>query len=232
MSEIEEVARATAEASKFGTKALETTEKLASFAAKVFKEPLRDSVGIIGDRLKFMRWERQVRLADRVNDILNQRAIIETRPVPPKLALPIFENAGLEDNDDLQDLWAKLLANSMDPNFTEEIRYAYLEIIKSLNPVDVSILHSFYTLPTRNPKINWDHITTYMITKEQICERLSISPQIYEVSMHNLFRVQCLGPAIIKGGFISGGEPMTAYKGIDAVVMTPLGKHFVEACIK
>ena len=53
MSEIEEVARATAEASKFGTKALETTEKLASFVAKVFKEPIRDAVGIIGDRLKF-----------------------------------------------------------------------------------------------------------------------------------------------------------------------------------
>ena len=55
MSEIEEVARAAAETSKFGTKALETTEKLASFVAKVFQEPIESAVGMIGDRLKFFR---------------------------------------------------------------------------------------------------------------------------------------------------------------------------------
>ncbi len=231
MSEIQEVARAAAEAFKFGTKALETTEKLVSFVAKVFKEPIRDAVGIIGDRLKFMRWERQTRLADRVNEILAQRGVTETRAVPLKLALPVFENASLEDNDELQDLWAKLLANSMDPNFTKEIRYAYLEIIKSLTPLDVRILYVFYNTLS-NMKIDWDNMTNYMVEKEQICKDLSISPQDYDVSMYNLFRVQCLGPAIRTGGVKLGTEPLTIYKGIDAVVMTPLGKSFVEACIK
>lgn len=231
MSEIEEVARATAEASKFGTKALETTEKLAGFVAKVFKEPIRDAVGIIGDRLKFMRWERQVRLADRVNEILSQRRVIETKAVPPKLALPILENASLEDNNELQDLWARLLANSMDPSFTEEVRFAFIEIIKSLNPLDVKVLQAFYNSLSKQ-SIDWDSITNYSSKKQQICESLSISPKDYEVSMYNLFRVQCLAPAIIKGGVKMGPEPLTIYKGTDAVVMTPLGKNFVEACIK
>lgn len=231
MSEIEEVARATAEASKFGTKALETTEKLAGFVAKVFKEPIRDAVGIIGDRLKFMRWERQVRLADRVNEILSQRRVIETKAVPPKLALPILENASLEDNNELQDLWARLLANSMDPSFTEEVRFAFIEIIKSLNPLDVKVLQAFYNSLSKQ-SIDWDSITNYSVKKQQLCESLSISPKDYEVSMYNLFRVQCLAPAIIKGGVKMGPEPLTIYKGTDAVVMTPLGKNFVEACIK
>lgn len=235
MSEVQEVARAAAEASQFGTKALETTEKLGTFVAKVFNEPIRDAVGIIGDRLRFMRWERQVRLADKVNEILSQRGTTETRAVPPKLALPILENASLEDNDELQDLWAKLLANSMDPNFTEETRYAYLEIIKSLNPLDVRILNAFYN-SLSEPEIDWANITKYNIPKEQICEMLSISTKDYEVSMYNLFRVQCLGPAIITGGVAigtpTGIEQLTAYKGIDAVVMTPLGKNFIEACLK
>ncbi len=232
MSEIGEVARATAEASKFGTKALDTTEKLASFVAKVFKEPIRDAVGIIGDKLKFMRWERQVRLADRVNEILSQRAVIETRAVPLKLALPILENASLEDNNELQDLWAKLLANSMDPNFKEEIRLAFLEIIKSLNPLDVRVLHSFYTTLCKDKNVHWDRITDYTLTREQICALVSISIQDYEVSIYNLFRVQCLAPAIIKGGVKMGPEPLTIYKGTDSVVMTPLGKNFVEVCVK
>ena len=231
MSEIEEVARAAAEASKFGTKALGVTEKLASFVAKVFKQPINDAVGIIGDRLRFMRWERQVRIVDRVSEILVQRGVTETRAVPLKFALPIFENASLEYSNELQDLWAKLLANSMDPNFTEEIRYAYLEIVKSLTPLDVRILHVFYNTLSKM-KIDWDNMTNYMVEKEQICKDLSISPQDYDVSMYNLFRVQCLGPAIRTGGVKLGTEPLTIYKGIDAVVMTPLGKSFVEACIK
>ncbi len=231
MSEVEEVAKAAAEASKFGTKALETTERLGSFAAKVFKEPIRDAVGIIGDKLKFMRWERQVRLADRVEEILNERGVKETKAVPPKFALPIFENASLEDNDELQDLWAKLLANSMDPNFTEEIRYTYLEIIKSLTPLDVRILHVFYKTLSKM-KIDWDNVTNYMVEKGQICRDLSIPPQAYDISVYNLFRVQCLAPAIMKGGAKLGNEPLTIYKGIDAVVLTPLGKSFIEACVK
>jgi hypothetical protein len=39
-------------------------------------------------------------------------------------------------------------------------------------------------------------------------------------------------PAILKGGVKMGPEPLTIYKGIDAVTLTPLGVKFVEACIK
>ena len=37
----------------------------------------------------------------------------------------MVENASLEEDDKLQDLWNKLIANAMDPNFTDEIRYSY-----------------------------------------------------------------------------------------------------------
>jgi hypothetical protein len=45
-------------------------------------------------------------------------------------------------------------------------------------------------------------------------------------------RMQCIGPAILKGGISFGDEPVTIYKGADAVVLTPLGVKFVEACIR
>ncbi len=230
-TEIEQVARAAAQASKFGTKALETTEKLASFAARVFREPAEAAVGMLGDRLKFMRWQRQVRLADRVNEILADRSVEETRAVPPKLALPIFEQASLEENDGLQDLWAKLLANAMDPGHTEEVRYAFVEIIRSLNPLDVRMLHSFYE-SLAEQGADWQAIKNYNVTREQMREFLGISPEDYELSVHNLFRVQCLTPAVLKTGATMGNDTLTINKGTDAVTMTPLGKSFVEACIR
>jgi len=231
MTEVEEVAKATAEASKFGTKALETTEKLGKFVAKVFKEPIKDAVGIIGDRLKFMRWERQVQLADRVEEILSERKVRNTRAVPPKLALPILENASLEESDELQELWAKLLANSMDPSFTEEIRYTYVEIIKSLTSLDVKILYTVYILLC-DEKVDWDNIDKHPITKEKIFNELSTSREDYELSVYNLFRVQCLTSDVVSEYVVVTRSEYRSEKVTDRVIMTPLGKYFVEACIK
>jgi hypothetical protein len=95
---IEEVAKAAAEVAKFGTQTVKTTEKILGFVSKVFKEPAEETAGIIGDRLKLFRWQRQIAYVDKVNSILDARGIKETRAVVPKLALPILESASLERN--------------------------------------------------------------------------------------------------------------------------------------
>ena len=45
-------------------------------------------------------------------------------------------------------------------------------------------------------------------------------------------RIQRIGPAILKGSVSMGPEPLTIYKGTDAIVLTPLGARFVEACMR
>jgi hypothetical protein len=197
-SDIKEIAKATAEVSKFGTKALETTEKMLGFFARVFKEPIESVSGIIGDKLKFIRWQRQIRIVDKVNEILENRKLTQTNAVSPKFALPMLQNASFEENDELQDIWIRLIANSMDPNFNIELRFAFIEIIKSLNPLDAKILDLFYKILEQDLNMDWKQITTYSLNKEQICELLQINLDDYFVSIYNLFRVQCLAPAILK----------------------------------
>ncbi len=60
---------------------------------------------------------------------------------------------------------------------------------------------------------------------------MSLDLKDYYVSIHNLFRVQCLAPAILKGGVKIGNESLTVYKGADAITLTPLGKSFIEICV-
>lgn len=233
MSEIKEASKAVAETAKFGTKSVETTEKILCFLSKVFKEPIEQTSGIIGDKLKFIRWKRQVRIVDEVNKILSKRGIQETKPIPLKLAIPMIEAASIEENDELQDLWNKLIANSMDPNFRNEIRYSYIEIIKSLTPLDVKILYKIYQ-ELVDQKINLNKITNYTITREQIAKMVQCDMNECIMSIYNLFRVQCLSPAVFKfTGIKSGktGESPSTFKGIDQVTMTPFGKSFIEACI-
>ena len=233
MSETEEIAKAIQESAKFGVKGLETADKAASFFAKVFKEPANEISGIITDRLRFIRWKRMVQMACDVNKILDEKKVGDTRAVPPKIALPILEESSLEDDPNLQCLWNHLLANAMNPNFNDEIRYGFTEMIKNITGIEALILSNFYkTLEKDNCLTPLSEIHNYTIKKEQVIDGLKMSPDQYAVSANNLMRMQLLSPAVLKGGLRMGTEPYTIFKGIDTVTLTPLGVKFVEACMK
>jgi len=234
MSEVEEIAKAIQKASDLGVKAIETTEKVGGFFAQVFKEPITEVAGMLTDRLKFARWTRLVDMQSQVNEILSNRHISDTRSVPPKLALPLLEEASLEDDTDLQKLWSHLLANAMDPSFSGDLRTGFVEMIKGLTALDAKILEFFYQVLMREGHLSpLEGVIQHSLKKEQIMQALSITEADYQVSAFNLMRVQCIAPAVLKTSGISfGDEATTIYKGIDAVTLTPLGVKFAQACME
>lgn len=234
MSDTEEIAKAVQSVAKFGDKVLETSQKVGGFFARVFKEPIQEVSGMVTDRLRFVRWRRLVSMSDEVNQILSSRGIEDTRSVPPKLALPILEEASLEEDPKLQDLWNHLLANAMDPKFSGELRYGFIDMIKGITGIEAAIVNMFYKILKEEGHIqDLTTITKYHLKKDQIMTMVEIDGPTYQVSIYNLMRMQCIGPAIITStGFMMGDEPTTIYKGTDAVVLTPLGVKFVEACIR
>jgi hypothetical protein len=234
MSDIEEIARAVQKASDLGVKAIEISEKVGGFFAQVFKEPITEVAGMLTDRLKFSRWKRLVEMQDQVNDLLASREITETRPVAPKLALPLMEEASLENDPTLQQLWNHLLANAMDPSFLGDLRVGFIEMIKGLTALDAKILDFFYlVLKGEGRLMPLEGVIKYSLKKEQIMQALNISESDYQVCAFNLMRIQCIAPAVISATGISfGDEPTTIYKGIDAVTLTPLGVRFAQACME
>jgi hypothetical protein len=233
MSDAEEIAKAVQSVAKFGDKALETSQKVGGFFARVFKEPIAEVSGMVTDKLRFVRWQRLVAMSDEVNKILEDRGIKDTKSVPPKLALPILEESSLEHDPSLQHLWNHLLANAMDPKFNGELRYGFIDMIKNITGIEALILNNFYEILKRDGHTSdLSQVTNYHLKKEQIMQIVGIDAATYQVSIFNLMRMQCIGPAILTGGISMGSEPVTIYKGADAVVLTPLGVKFIEACIK
>ena len=234
MSDIEEISKADQKASDLGVKALETGEKVGSFFAQVFKEPITEVSGMLTDRLKFARWKRLVELQSQVNEILSNRLISDTRSVAPKLALPLLEEASLEEDADLQKLWSHLLANAMDPSFSGDLRTGFVEMIKGLTALDAGILEFFYKVLKREGHLTpLEGVIQYSLKKEQIMQSLNTTEADYQVSAFNLMRIQCIAPAVLKATGISfGDEATTIYKGIDAVTLTPLGVKFAQACME
>jgi hypothetical protein len=236
-NEIVETAKATQEVAKATVKGLEVSEKVGGFFAKVLGEPIETATGILGDKLKFMRWERQVRLVDRVHQINHDRGIEGKEiPVSPKLAIPLIENASLEENDLLQDLWAKLMSSAQGNKSSNLVRVAFIDIIKQLEVIDVQILSTMfegYVKAVGKENIHKETPRRISFSKINIINALEIPDHIYEDSIDNLMRERCICSEVkVMGGISMGGESATIDKGYESLCLTSLGVRFIIACVK
>lgn len=243
MSNFEEWANATSEVAKLGRASIEATEKLGGFL-QVFGTPVEDAVGLlIGDKLVYLRfeknWKRYLRMIDQVNKDLLERNCQTVRPIPPKLEIPLIINASLEEDDDLQDIWCKLIANALDSNFNLEIRFAYIDIIKNLTSLDAKVLKFVYNeilrmncIPQNEPvKI---YMAKVIVDLKNIKKYLNVSEEELTISYNNLIRVQCLKlVSSLNPLFVKEGERMPLMVSDPMhVIITPLGIAFIEACMK
>lgn len=221
---MEEEFKAVQEVAKTTGKAIDAAREAGGFIAKFVSGPLEQGMGVFEDHLRYMRWERQIRLMQRAQDFLQLNGLsAPTRSVPLKLAIPIMQGASLEENDDLQDRWAALLVNAANASFHSEVRRSYAAILEQLTPLDAHILDVLYSLPF--VKSQHDGIVTASLP-ESACiadEKEQSFPFPNEeaiMSLSNLARLGCLRPTMTWGGGETFGR----------VNPTVSGKAFVEAC--
>lgn len=221
---MEEETKAVQEVAKTTGKAIDAAREAGGFIARFVSGPLEQGMGIFEDRLRYMRWERQVRLMQRAQDFLNLVGLpAPTRAVPLKLLIPIMQGASLEENDDLQDRWAALLVNAANADFGNEIRRSYVTILEQLTPLDAQILDVLYSLPFE--KCQHDGIATAELPlhahiKDKKEQELPLPTDDVIISLSNLARLGCLRPGMTWGGGESFGR----------VNPTVAGKAFTEAC--
>jgi hypothetical protein len=136
-STIRSVADATKAVAETGSKALE----IANSIGRIVKGPVIDLIGIVEDRVKYARWERQLALADKAEAIMrNRKLAAPTRNLPLNFAVPLLTHAILEEDDELQEVWARLLVNAGDASTEMELRVAYVSILDGMSAFDVKNL--------------------------------------------------------------------------------------------
>lgn len=222
---IQESAKAIQEVSKVTSKGLEVTKNLGKFLARFIKGPLEQAFGIVEDKLKYMRWENQARLMKRANDFMSEVGLKEpTRAIPLKFAVPLFQAASLEDDDELQDIWAKLLVNAANANHTMNPKRAYIDILERISPLEVRILEKIYSIPledTRHKGLLTKDLPgqVAIVTDDSKLAHDMPSPKV-ELALANLARLGCISVSTSWGG----GELFSS------VNPTLLGQKFVEAC--
>jgi len=224
--EIKESAKAVQEVAKTAGKAIDLSEKFGQFISQYVGASLSASFGIFEDKLKYMRWERQIRLMQRANDFLLKEGFAQpNQEIPLKFAVPLLEAASLEDDDYLQDLWAKLIVNSAIETSGITINRTFIDILERLSPMEAKILNVVYEIPYEDmhhhgvDTRNLPRSAVSFPEKSAQIERME-PPEEVKLALANLDRLGCISVSrSMGGGQLFGGLNPTL-----------LGKRFFEAC--
>ncbi|MGQ0581498.1 MAG: Abi-alpha family protein [Reyranella sp.] len=131
---------------KTAGKAVDAASGLGRFLEKVFGPLLEQLGGMAGDRVRFWRMLQTQRFASRYDAIVKARQIPESelKALPLSQSLPILEAASMEESDEVQDLWASLLASAMDTRSGVSVKKPYIAILREIGPAEAALLHVLF----------------------------------------------------------------------------------------
>lgn len=137
------------EQAKLGQEALKTLQGIGGFLKDTFGTLPQDVVGLLGgDYLKVKRAENLYRMFEKAKKRLEDNHVQEP-DASPSLAIPIMLAAADESRDELQDIWAALLAAAADPARNRGFRLKFIEIAKKLDPIDAAVLNQLRAMGGR-----------------------------------------------------------------------------------
>lgn len=221
-------------------------ETAKEFLFKIFGLPLRKTGEIISDLLdgclgiKVKEW-RYKRIADTIlkaRQYLHDKGV-DPRIVPLKVLHPLLESASLEDNENIQEKWAALLANAADPKKSNDIHLSYIQILKQLSPIQAKILDDYYSLYQEiEEKIRWErtgfgHKSEFKVFKRDVCNNTDLSPEEFDLIVCDLIRLNLLQLPGLTDAVISdtGNKKLPlVIKTYEFVQLKPLGEGFVKGC--
>lgn len=226
---------------KFAETAKEFLFKIIGLPLEKTGEIISDLLdGCLGIKVKEWRYKRTVDTILKARQYLHDKGV-DPRIVPLKILHPLLESASLEDDGNMQEKWAALLANAADPKKSDDIHSSYIEILKQLTPIEAKILDDYYSLYQEiEEKIRWErtgfgHKSNFKVFKSEVCNNKDLSPEQFDLIACNLIRLNLLQlPGITDAAAITsdtGNKKLPlVIKTYEFVQLTPLGEGFVKSC--
>ena len=153
-----------------------------------------------------------------------------TKIVPLKIAMPLIEHATMEDNVSLQDYWAQLLANAMDPDFESNVERRHVSLLSEMEPLDLRILNTICLQYQSESKQG--ALEDILFDKSEITNKLDVQAQQIEVALLNLMRLGCIKPGNIRSTSVFvQGEANTVYTGTERFHLSLLGLGLFQAAM-
>lgn len=171
---------------------------LAKTATGFLKEiinPAAHEVGnLLADEVKFFRFKRQVTILNKAKKYLEEKGV-QPGKVDLKTIFPILNEGSLEEDESMNDKWAALLANAVDPEHKVTVQPSFPHILKELTPKEAFVLDRLANMveEIRIPKEEW---ISRGGKKEAIMLVSGLSEEEFEIFTDNLIRLNlCSTPS-------------------------------------
>lgn len=229
----EEESKAIQELAKATGKAIDASEKLGAFFKQIFGDAFTEIGASVHDWAMYFRYKNMIRISDKVEMIYKKRKIEgKTIPIPPRYAVPLLQSASIEDDESVQELWACLIANSTDPSKRIQANRLFINILSSLEPLDVSVLKFLSGSQNRIRSAATGERNLFRMSQV-----LNIDREELVISIQNLSRLGCIidehlemhldlkqDPRLVQ---LRGTDP---YDSTANFVLSPLAISLIKAC--
>lgn len=137
-------AKAAEATAKAADKALTIVHDTGGYLREVVGDLPKNAVGLLGaDWLGQKRIRNLDAMMRRTEAILRERDARPVDQLSPNIATELLSGAQEESRDELIELWARLLANALDPKLNS-VRRSFIAAVKAMDPLDAVVLHFVY----------------------------------------------------------------------------------------
>ena len=151
-----------------------------------FGDTARAGVDLIGGHYvqELAKINRAV-VAEKIKARLEALKIQQPKPISPRVLIPAIEALSEESDDLLQDIWANLFTNAMDPSADVDLQKILIETLRQFEPIDTVLLHEIDEIVQGRSDIAEPNL-------EAIASKLGVRSMALALSHERLARLGCV----------------------------------------
>lgn len=220
----DEEAKAVQEVARTARKYEPDLRELGTFIGRVTGRSGEQFGGLVGDVLAMMRIELALRYKRRVDRIMKERKLHEpTRHAAINIIYPLLQAASLEDDDDIQEMFAQLLVNAIDADSDVTILKSFVDVVRTMSSFEARILVKLVDVP-QDYRVEGTSILTGGLPDEyQRYEKnkgFRVPKGTLALALSNLERNGC----------IKASDMWMFGSSLGCVDVTPFGLALLQAC--
>lgn len=211
-------------------KAIPLTNRIGNFIGTIIGPAATELGGLLGDEMRAWRAANLERLAQKWARKASDREIHPEiiKLLPFREAIAVIDAASKEDDDDVQELWPRLIANATDINAAVEIKKMHIDLIQSLNGLEACVLRAIFAwndvgdFTDRAMKRKW---------KAAMKRWPDLSSDQLRVCMQNLQRLGIIAPSITESEILKHSTFEAWGRGVNEGNIVAEFKRVVEGII-
>lgn len=194
---VTEIAKAGQEQQKTYQAAIDLVLRAGRFLGGVFGPASKELGHLFGDQMKFWRFKNAVNILEKAQALMDARGLKpeQVRTLGFGEGLLLLEAASMEESDEVQTLWARLMANAVDPNAATKAEKVYVDILKSISAREAIFLDLMAQIEKKGHSFkSIEAIDAFGLEMSALAESAwrKYSEEERVVSVQNLVRLRCI----------------------------------------